>query len=64
MSWPVLLVVAAGYLLTALVFGRWARRSGFVDLTLTDPPRSADEGGRLSPTPRTVGPQPRHGQAQ
>jgi hypothetical protein len=63
-SWPVLLVVGAGYLLTALTFARWTRRSGFVELTSPHAPHSADEGRELSPTPRAVGPRPRHREAQ
>jgi MFS family permease len=41
-----LVAVGAGYLLTAAVFRRWAKRSGFVELTPTNPLRSTSGGAR------------------
>jgi MFS family permease len=63
-SWPLLIVIGAGYLLTALAFSRWSRRSGFVELTPTDRLRSADECCDLPAASHPVGSQPRHGEAQ
>jgi MFS family permease len=64
MSWPLLLVIGVGYLLTALAFARWAQRSGFVAVTSAHDLRSADEGRDRPSAPQPVGPQPRHGEAE
>ena len=63
-SWPLLLVIGVGYLLTALAFARWAQRSGFVAVTSAHQLRSGDEDGDLPAAPQPVGPQPRHGEAE
>ncbi|QXG74321.1 MFS transporter [Modestobacter sp. L9-4] len=63
-SWPVLIAVGVGYLLTALAFARWSRRSGFVELTATHPLHSVDERRDLPTAGHPVGSQPRHGEAQ
>jgi MFS family permease len=62
-SWPVLIAVGAGYLLTALALSRWAKRSGFVELTPTGPLHSVDESCDLPAAGHPVGPQPRHREA-
>jgi hypothetical protein len=36
-SWPLLVVIGSGYLLTAAAFWHWARRSASVELTPPDP---------------------------
>jgi hypothetical protein len=59
-SWPLLVVIGAGYLLTAAAFAHWARRCGFVELTPTNPLRSGDEGRELPSARQAVGPQPGH----
>jgi hypothetical protein len=63
-SWPLLLVIGTGYLLTAAAFARWARRSGFVEVTPTDQLRSGDESSELPSAREAVGPQPRHREAK
>ncbi|MCZ2827403.1 MFS transporter [Modestobacter sp. VKM Ac-2986] len=63
-SWPVLIAVGAGYLLTALAFSRWSKRSGFVELTPAHPLRSVHEGRDLPAAGHPVGSQPLHREAQ
>jgi hypothetical protein len=63
-SWPLLLVIGVGYLLTALAFARWAQRSGFVAATSAHQLRSDDEDCEVPSAPQPVGPQPRRGQAE
>jgi MFS family permease len=63
-SWPLLLGVGGGYLLTAAAFTRWARWSGSADDTPVDPLHSGDQSCDLAPAAHPVGPQSGHREAQ